>query len=50
MTQVNFRIDEEVKERAESVLNDMGLSMSSAITMFFRSGKVGTKFFSKKFE
>lgn len=39
MTQVNFRIDEEVKERAESALNDMGLTLSSAITMFLT--KVG---------
>lgn len=39
MTQVNFRIDEDVKERAESALNDMGLTMSAAITMFLT--KVG---------
>ena len=39
MTQVNFRIDEDVKEKAESALNDMGLTMSAAITMFLT--KVG---------
>lgn len=39
MTQVNFRIEEDVKERAESALNDMGLTMSAAITMFLT--KVG---------
>lgn len=39
MTQVNFRIDDDVKAKAESALNDMGLSMSAAITMFLT--KVG---------
>lgn len=39
MTQVNFRIDEKVKEKAESALNDMGLTLSAAITMFLT--KVG---------
>ncbi len=39
MTQVNFRIDEDVKEKAESALNDMGLTLSAAITMFLT--KVG---------
>ncbi len=39
MAQVNFRIDDAVKERAEDALNDMGLTMSSAITMFLT--KVG---------
>lgn len=39
MTQVNFRIDENVKERAESALNEMGLTLSAAITMFLT--KVG---------
>jgi DNA-damage-inducible protein J len=34
MTQVNFRIDEEVKADAEKALKDMGLNMSTAITMF----------------
>lgn len=34
MTQVNFRIDEEIKENAESALKEMGLTMSSAITIF----------------
>lgn len=39
MTQVNFRIDEDVKENAERALKAMGLSMSTAITMFLT--KVG---------
>ena len=37
--QINFRIDEEVKKNAESVLDDLGLSMSAAITVFLK--KVG---------
>lgn len=35
-TQVSFRIDEEVKKSAENVLNDMGLTMSAAITVFLK--------------
>ena len=34
MTQVNFRIDEDIKTNAEAALKEMGLNMSSAITMF----------------
>ena len=34
MTQVNFRIDDEIKANAEKALSDMGLTMSAAITMF----------------
>lgn len=34
MTQVNFRIEEDVKDKAEQVLKEMGLNMSTAITMF----------------
>ncbi|MDE6745437.1 MAG: type II toxin-antitoxin system RelB/DinJ family antitoxin [Oscillospiraceae bacterium] len=39
MTQINFRIDDEVKESAERALKAMGLNMSTAITMFLT--KVG---------
>lgn len=39
MTQVNFRIDDEVKDSAERALKAMGLTMSAAITMFLT--KVG---------
>ncbi|MBR5090049.1 MAG: type II toxin-antitoxin system RelB/DinJ family antitoxin [Ruminiclostridium sp.] len=39
MTQVNFRIDEKVKESAEQALSEMGLTMSAAITVFLT--KVG---------
>lgn len=38
-TQVSFRIDEEIKQNAEYVLNDLGLTMSAAITVFLK--KVG---------
>ena len=38
MTQVNFRIDDEIKNNAENALKDMGLTMSSAITMFLVKG------------
>jgi len=38
-TQISFRIDEEIKQSAERALNDMGLSMSAAITVFLK--KVG---------
>ena len=38
-SQVCFRIDEDVKQSAEKALNDMGLTMSAAITVFLK--KVG---------
>ena len=34
MTQVNFRVEDDVKLNAEKALKDMGLSMSTAINMF----------------
>lgn len=34
MTQVNFRIEDDVKNNAESALKEMGLTMSVAINMF----------------
>ena len=34
MTQVNFRIQDDIKANAESALKEMGLNMSTAITMF----------------
>lgn len=34
MTQINFRIDEDVKNDAERALKAMGLTMSTAINMF----------------
>ena len=38
-SQVSFRIDEDVKKSAERALDDMGLTMSAAITVFLK--KVG---------
>lgn len=37
--QVSFRIDKDVKQNAERVLDDMGLTMSAAITIFLK--KIG---------
>ena len=34
MAQVSFRIDEDLKQRAERALDEMGLTMSAAITVF----------------
>ena len=34
MAQVNFRIDDELKTRADSIFNELGLNMTTAITMF----------------
>jgi len=35
-TNVNIRIDKELKERAELFFNELGLSMSSAFNIFIR--------------
>ena len=35
-TQICVRIDEELKQRTETVLNELGLSMSAAITVFMK--------------
>lgn len=34
MAQVNFRIEDDVKNNAEKALKEMGLNMSTAITLF----------------
>ena len=34
MAQVNFRIDDNLKKKVDHIFNDMGLTMSAAITMF----------------
>jgi len=43
-TSVTFRIDEELKKQAEALFEDMGLSMTTAITIFLkavvRQGKI----------
>lgn len=36
-TNINVRIDTELKQSAEALFADLGLNMSSAITMFLRS-------------
>ena len=34
---INVRVDTKLKQSAESLFDDLGLSMSSAITMFLKS-------------
>lgn len=34
MAQINIRIDDDVKEKAENALKEMGLTMSEAINIF----------------
>ncbi|MDO4295620.1 MAG: type II toxin-antitoxin system RelB/DinJ family antitoxin [bacterium] len=36
-TNINVRVDTELKKSAESLFADLGLSMSAAITMFLKS-------------
>ena len=36
-TNINVRVDSELKKSAESLFKDLGLNMSSAITMFLKS-------------
>lgn len=36
-TNINVRIDKDLKQSAESLFNDLGLNMSSAITMFLKT-------------
>lgn len=36
MPQINIRIDEELKRSAEQVLDDIGMPMSTAITIFLK--------------
>lgn len=36
MAQISLRVDDDVKRNAEIALNDIGLSMSSAITIFLK--------------
>lgn len=37
MAQISLRIDDEVKYDAEKVLNDIGMSMSTAINVFLKT-------------
>lgn len=36
-TNINVRVDSELKQNAENLFNDLGLNMSVAITMFLKS-------------
>lgn len=36
-TNINVRVDSELKKSAESLFDDLGLNMTSAITMFLKS-------------
>ena len=36
-TNLNIRIDENLKKQAETLFSDLGLNMSSAITVFLKS-------------
>ncbi len=36
-TNINVRVDSELKQEAEALFSDLGLNMSSAINMFLRS-------------
>lgn len=36
-TNINFRIDENLKKDADQLFSDLGLTMSTAITMFLKS-------------
>ncbi len=36
-TNINVRVDSVLKQEAEALFNDLGLSMSAAINMFLRS-------------
>ena len=36
-TNINVRVDSDLKQRAELLFNDLGLNMSTAVTMFLKS-------------
>lgn len=36
-TNINFRVDENLKKDADQLFSDLGLTMSTAITMFLKS-------------
>lgn len=37
MAQISLRVDDELKRDAEKILNDIGLSMSTAINIFLKT-------------
>jgi addiction module RelB/DinJ family antitoxin len=36
MTQINIRVDDDLKARAETLFGELGMNMTTAITMFLR--------------
>lgn len=42
MAQVNVRIDDDVKKEAEEVLDEMGMPMTTAVTIFLKTEPVVT--------
>ena len=37
MAQVSFRVDDEIKKKAERTFNDIGISMSTAINIYLKT-------------
>jgi DNA-damage-inducible protein J len=37
MAQVNMRIDDELKERADALFDELGMNMTTALTMFIKA-------------
>lgn len=46
-TRLSLRIDKEIKQNAENTLNDMGLTMSAAITIFLKKLEENIEFLSR---
>jgi len=44
MAQINIRVDDDLKLRAEALFRDFGLSMSAAVNIFFRQALKTGKF------
>jgi DNA-damage-inducible protein J len=40
MAQVNIRIDDDLKTRADNIFDELGLNMTTAFTMFIRQGGI----------
>lgn len=36
-TNLNIRIDKDIKEQAESIFNELGINMSTAVNIFLRT-------------
>ena len=49
MAQINLRVDDNLKSSAERTLNDIGLSMSTAINIFLKTFELSADpFYSKE--